>query len=106
VRKAIKTYGKPEILNSGQGSQFTCSDYVELLKSEGIKISMDGKGEALDNIKIERFWRTIKYQHIYLNPAEDGISLYRGIKKWMDKYHNRNDQGINEKPIVKNKNAA
>lgn len=106
VRKAIKTYGKPEILNSGQGSQFTCSDYVELLKSEGIKISMDGKGEALDNIKIERFWRTIKYQHIYLNPAEDGISLYRGIKKWMDKYHNRNDQGINEKPIVKNKKCS
>jgi len=106
VRKAIKINGKPEILNSDQGSQFTCLDYVEHLKSEGINISMDGKGRALDNIYIERFWRTIKYQHIYLNPADDGISLYRGIKKWMDKYHNKNHQGINEKPIVKYKNAA
>jgi putative transposase len=106
VKQAIKTKGKPEILNSDQGSQFTCLAYVELLKKEGIKISMDGKGRALDNIYIERFWRTIKYQHIFLNPADDGITLYRGIKKWMDKYHNKNHQGINQKPIEKYKNAA
>jgi putative transposase len=106
VKQAIKTNGRPEILNSDQGSQFTCLQYVELLKKENIKISMDGKGRALDNIYIERFWRTIKYQHIYLNPAEDGITLYKGIKKWMDKYHNKKHQGINEKPIEKYKNAA
>lgn len=106
VKQAIKTKGKPEILNSDQGSQFTCLQYVDLLKKENIKISMDGKGRALDNIYIERFWRTIKYQHIYLNPADDGITLYRGIKKWMERYHNRNHQGINEKPIKKYKNAA
>jgi len=106
VKQAIKANGKPEILNSDQGSQFTCLQYVELLKKENIKISMDGKGRALDNIYIERFWRTIKYQHIYLNPAEDGITLYKGIKKWMDRYHNRNHQGINDKPIKKYKNAA
>lgn len=106
VKQAIKIKGKPEILNSDQGSQFTCLAYVELLKKEGIKISMDGKGRALDNIYIERFWRTIKYQHIFLNPADDGITLYKGIKKWMDKYHNKNHQGINQKPIEKYKNAA
>lgn len=106
VKQALRTNGKPEILNSDQGSQFTCLEYVELLKKESIKISMDGKGRALDNIYIERFWRTIKYQHIYLNPAEDGITLYRGIKKWMERYHNRNHQGINEKPIKKYKNVA
>lgn len=106
VKDAIEMHGKPEILNSDQGSQFTCLEYVELLKKEKIQISMDGKGRALDNIYIERFWRTIKYQHIYLNPADDGISLYKGIKKWMERYHNRNHQGINQKPIEKYKNAA
>lgn len=55
---------------------------------------MDGKGRALDNIYIGRFWRTIKYQHIFLNPADDGITLYKGIKKWMDKYHNKNHQAV------------
>lgn len=106
VKQAIQVNGKPEILNSDQGSQFTCLDYVELLKEEGIRISMDGKGRALDNIYIQRFWRTIKYQHIYLNPADDGISLYKGIKEWMERYHNRNHQGINQKSIDKYKNVA
>ena len=59
VQQAVATYGKPEILNSDQGSQFTCQEYVEYLKEEEIQISMDGKGRALDNIYIERFWRTI-----------------------------------------------
>ena len=66
---------------------------------------MDGKGRALDNIYIERFWRT-NHQHIYLKPAGDGISLYRGIIQWMDRNHNRKHQTINEKPIIIYKNAA
>ena len=106
VKQAIDNYGKPEILNSDQGSQFTCLAYIDLLKAQGIKISMDGKGRALDNIYIERFWRTIKYQYIYLNPARDGISLYLGIKKWLERYHNKNHQGISQKPIEKYTNAA
>ena len=106
LQEAIEKHGKPEILNTDQGSQFTCLAYVDLLKGEGIKISMDGKGRALDNIYIERFWRTIKYQHIYLNPASDGIRLYIGIKKWLQRYHNKNHQGINQKPIEKYRNAA
>ena len=103
VKQAIKDYGKPEILNSDQGSQFTCSKYVNYLKKEGIRISMDGKGRALDNIFIERFWRTIKYQHIYINPAEDGISLFKGIGSWIEYYNQfRVHQGIGRvKPIEK-----
>lgn len=97
VRNAIAQYGKPEIINSDQGSQFSCRQYVEYLQEQGIRISMDGKGRALDNIYIERFWRTIKYQHIYLNPAEDGISLYMGIKKWLENYHYKAHQGIERK---------
>ena len=71
------------------------SNSRDLIKGDGIKISMDGKGRALDNVYIERFWRTIKYQHIYLNPASDGINLYIGIKKWLERYHNKDHQGIN-----------
>jgi putative transposase len=103
IKQAVKDYGKPEILNSDQGSQFTCIEYVSYLKEEGIRISMDGKGRALDNIFIERFWRTIKYQHIYINPAEDGISLFKGIGSWIEYYNQfRVHQGIGRvKPIEK-----
>jgi len=108
IKQAVKSYGKPEILNSDQGSQFTCIEYVNYLKEEGIRISMDGKGRALDNIFIERFWRTIKYQHIYINPAEDGISLYKGIESWIEYYNKfRFHQGIGRiKPIEKYYEAA
>lgn len=107
IKQAVETHGCPEILNSDQGSQFTCKEYVEYLKGEHIKISMDGKGRALDNIYIERFWRTIKYRYIYLFPCEDGISLYRGIAGWMDKYNYRPHQGIDEeKPALRYRKVA
>ena len=107
VRQAVADHGPPEILNSDQGSQFTCLEYVSYLKEQGIKISMDGKGRALDNIYIERFWRTIKYQHIYLNPADDGRQLFQGIEKWLHRYHHRDHQGIGRiKPVLKYQNAA
>ena len=97
VKQAIATHGKPQILNSDQGSQFTCKGYIEYLVAEKIKISMDGKGRALDNIYIERFWRTIKYQYVYLNPCESGLELYAGIRNWLERYHFRAHQGINRK---------
>lgn len=107
LKNAVERYGKPEIMNSDQGSQFTCKQYVEYLKTKGIKISMDGKGRALDNIYIERFWRTIKYQYVYLNPAVDGIRLYLGIKNWLEKYHYKAHQGIErKKPFELYSNAA
>lgn len=100
VREAVTAHGAPEILNSDQGSQFTSSEYVGFLKNNNIKISMDGKGRALDNIYIERFWRTIKYQHIYLFAYDNALELYKGIKKWLDRYHNRRHQGNdNQKPV-------
>lgn len=95
LKAAVAEHGKPEMVNSDQGSQFTCKEYVDYLKDESIRISMDSKGRALDNIFIERFWRSIKYQHIYLNPAEDGITLYQGISRWIDKYNQKPHQGIN-----------
>ena len=107
IRQAIEDYGKPEILNSDQGSQFTSLEYVSYLKEEGVQISMDGKGRALDNIYIERFWRTVKYQHVFLNPAGDGLSLYKGLNKWIDLYNNKAHQGIGRvKPKEKYYEAA
>lgn len=78
---------KPGIINSDQGSQFTNKDYNELLKEEGIKISMDGKGRALDNIFVERFFRTLKYENIYLNEYETPKSLRRGLNQYIRFYN-------------------
>ena len=91
---AIEKYGKPEIINSDQGSQFTSKEWVSTLNELNIRISMDGKGRAIDNIFIERFWRTIKQRYVYLNPANDGLELYHGIDTFMIKYNNRRHQGI------------
>ncbi len=87
VDQAITMYGKPEIINSDQGSQFTSDTYVNLLKGHNIAISMDGKGRVLDNIFIERFWRTIKYDKIYLSPPTDGLELYTMAKDFIAYYN-------------------
>lgn len=83
----ILKYGKPEIFNTDQGSQFTSEVFTGLLKEHEIKISMDGKGRALDNVWIERLWRSVKYEHIYLNVHEDGLSLYQGLKGYFNFYN-------------------
>ncbi len=109
LKEAIGKYGCPEIINSDQGSQFTCKDWIELLNKNEIRISMDGKGRAIDNVFIERFWRTIKYDHIYLNPANDGLDLYKGIDEFINFYNNeKSHQGIErQKPAtIYFKNAA
>lgn len=93
---AISKYGKPELVNSDQGSQFTCKQWVDLLNDKGIKISMDGKGRALDNIFIERLWRTVKRDYVYLNLADDGWELYQGLKSFFNHYnYKKHHQGIN-----------
>lgn len=95
LKQAVKEYGKPEIINSDQGSQFTCIEWVEHLNTEDIKISMDGKGRAIDNIFIERFWRSLKYDYVYLHPANDGVELYQGLRKYFNYYnHELHHQGI------------
>jgi putative transposase len=102
LKEAIGIHGKPEIINSDQGSQFTCHDWIEYLENNEIKISMDGKGRAIDNIFIERFWRSIKYDYVYINPADDGQELYKGIKEYMNYYNNYlPHQGIGRKIPVK-----
>ena len=89
LKQAIKEHGKPEILNSDQGSQFTCSLWVEFAKSEQFQISMDGKGRATDNAFIERFWRTIKQDYVYLYPSENGTELFMGVNKFINYYNNQ-----------------
>ncbi|MHA6727063.1 IS3 family transposase [Chryseobacterium sp. A301] len=99
MNDAIKKYGKPEIVNSDQGSQYTSNHWIECMENHRIKISMDGKGRAIDNIYIERFFRTIKYDYIYLNPVESGWELYEGIQDFIIGYNKRSHQGINnQKP--------
>ena len=89
VKEAIERHGKPEIINSDQGSQFTCHEWIELLEKEEIKISMDGKGRAIDNIFIERFWRSVKWDYVYIKVPADGLELYSGLKDYMNYYNNR-----------------
>jgi len=87
VAEAMEEYGQPEIFNTDQGSQFTSEVFTGLLKENKVQISMDGKGRAIDNIFIERLWRTIKYEHIYLHMAEDGVCLYEGLKDYFAFYN-------------------
>ena len=95
LQEAIEKYGKPEIINSDQGCQFTSALWIEYLENEGIKISMDGKGRAIDNIFIERLWRTVKQDYIYISPIDDGPELYKGLKKFFEHYNNhKSHQGI------------
>jgi len=95
LQQAIATHGKPEIINSDQGSQFTCALWTEYVENAGIKISMDGKGRATDNIFIERFWCTVKRDYVYLYPASNGTELYNGLKQFIYYYnHVKAHQGI------------
>jgi len=95
LEKAIAQHGKPEIINSDQGSQFTCPLWIDFLQDAGIQISMDGKGRAIDNIFIERLWRTVKRDYVYLRPPENGSQLYAGLKDFFRYYnHEKTHQGI------------
>ena len=88
VRKAL-LQARPDILNSDQGSQFTSPQYINLLQEAGVQISMDGKGRAIDNIFTERFWRTIKYEEVYLHEYESPREARQGIGQYIDYYNNR-----------------
>lgn len=95
LKTAISHYGRPEIINSDQGSQFTCALWTEYVEKKGIRISMDGRGRALDNIFIERLWRTTKRDYVYICPANNGTELYKGLETFFDYYNNKKThQGI------------
>jgi len=89
IKKAIKRHGAPEIMNSDQGSQFTCEEYINLLKKNSIKISMDGKGRALDNQRIERFFRSYKWEKLYLEEYETGHQLKRITQEYIEHYNSK-----------------
>lgn len=85
--KRALNYHKPEIINSGQGSHFTNPDYIKLLEESNVRISMDGKGQALDNVRTERFFRSIKYDDIYINDYSTPKELRKGINTYMHMYN-------------------
>ena len=108
LKQAVNLHGKPEMINSDQGCQFTCALWTEYADNAEIRISMDGKGRATDNIFIERFWRTIKQDHVYLYPAESGTELFIGLKGFILYYNNKKPhQGIGRvSPVSLYKQAA
>ncbi len=87
LNEALAKYGKPEIFNTDQGSQFTSSDFTQVLKDAEIKISMDGRGRWIDNRMIERLWRSLKYECVYLRAFETGSEARAGIGYWLNYYN-------------------
>jgi putative transposase len=89
LKEAIAKYGKPEIFNSDQGSQFTSEEFTAVLKQHEIQISMDGRGRCYDNIFVERLWWTVKHEWVYLRPAANGIKQKRSLVELFDWYNRR-----------------
>ena len=89
LEAAFASYGQPEIFNSDQGAQFTSKDFTSLLKARNIRISMDGKGRALDNVFVERLWWSVKYENVYLHSYQNGEELFEGLSNYFDYYNNR-----------------
>jgi putative transposase len=89
LKEALLKYGAPDIFNSDQGCQFTSEAFTAILKAWNVKISMDGKGRFKDNIFIERLWRTLKYERIYLKDYDNGADLYRDLTIWFRWYNEK-----------------
>ena len=87
LQEALENHGKPEIFNTDQGSQFTSNQFTSILLEKKIEISMDSKGRALDNIIIERFWRTIKYENIYIYNYDTIFKVKQGVNKYIQFYN-------------------
>ena len=87
LKEALDRYGRPDIFNTDQGSQFTSFDFIGVLKSAEITISMDGRGRCMDNIFIERLWRSLKHEAIYLHELTDGFKAMRVIGEWIGFYN-------------------
>ncbi|MCH2226694.1 MAG: IS3 family transposase, partial [Candidatus Caenarcaniphilales bacterium] len=87
LEEALSKYPKPEIFNTDQGSQFTSKEFTEILLEKGVRISMDGRGRATDNAIIERFWRSIKYEDIFLKKYESIKEVKDGVKQYIDFYN-------------------
>ena len=99
LKSAVRKHGKPMIINSDQGSQFTSEEYVKTIQAmKDTQISMDGKRRAIDNVWIKRFFRTIKHEYLYLNPSDDGAALYKSVKEFVNYYnHSRKHSSLDYK---------
>lgn len=89
LEEAMDLFGRPAIFNSDQGSQFTSPRFTEVLIAAGARISMDGRGRWMDNVFIERLWRSLKYECVYLHAFETGSELRAGLTWWIDYYNSR-----------------
>ena len=87
LAEALERYGTPDIFNTDQGSQFTSILFTGLLEAAGIRCSMDGRGRCLDNVFIERLWRSLKYEAVYLHELADGFVAQRVIEEWIEFYN-------------------
>jgi putative transposase len=87
LKEALRKFGTPEIFNTDQGSQFTSEEWIDVLKTAGVKISMDGKGRWIDNVFIERLWRTVKYENVYLHAYRDGRDAEQRLASYFSFYN-------------------
>ena len=99
LEEAIHRYGKPEIFNSDQGSQFTSTAFTETLLDQDIRISMDGKGAWRDNVFVERLWRSVKYEEVYLKAYESMVEAKQSLESYFEFYNQkRKHQTLKSKP--------
>jgi len=89
LEEALARHGAPEIFNTDQGSQFTSPRFTDVLRNAGVRISMDGRGRWMDNVFIERLWRSMKYECVYLHAFETGSELRTGLARWIGLYNER-----------------
>ena len=89
LEAALARFGRPGIFNTDQGSQFTSAEFTGVLANAGIRISMDGKGRWMDNVFIERLWRSLKYEDVYIKGYADGAEVRAGVEQWMAFYNNQ-----------------
>jgi len=95
LQEALRHHGAPEIFNSDQGSQFTAEEFTRVLLDKGVRVSMDGKGRWIDNVFVERLWRSVKYEHVYLHAHESVRDLRSGLRKYFRFYNEvRPHQGL------------
>jgi len=89
LEEALSRFGRPEIFNTDQGSQFTSAAFTAALSAAGVRISMDGRGRWMDNVFIERLWRSLKHEDVYLKGYADGRELHEGLSDWIAFYNDR-----------------
>ena len=80
LEEALACFGVPEIFNTDQGSQYTSADWIDAFKAASVRISTDGKGRWIDNVFVERLWRTVKYEEVYLHTYRDGVKHSSGLR--------------------------